>query len=152
MIDGKLERGESRIVRVLPCPPNFMHRTNAYWQLCRAARRLWEHPRMFALTWNGGDIKNELEAIEILRRLAHEQPLRPIARWDADGMGIVREICCPKCETVFEFEGNFYAPTCPSCKSFLQSRIAVTGRATGAGSTQTEGSGPGVQPDSGLTL
>ena len=44
---------------------------------------------------------------------------------------LVYEICCPNCDEIFEWQGKFYAPRCPTCKRWLQERNHEQARALG---------------------
>jgi hypothetical protein len=116
-----MKPGESRIVRELPCPPRQMARPNEYWLLRRAGNRLMEHFNYWDLTaW-----RNYQDAMVILKTLADGMPTHPSKGWTKFQMGIVREICCPTCEKLFEWEGNFYEPQCPHCERILRTRLDV---------------------------
>jgi phage FluMu protein Com len=77
----------------------------------------------------------------ILKTLADGMPTHPSKGWTKFQMGIVREICCPACEKLFEWEGNFYEPQCPHCERILRTRheqAEVPGQATHPTSQSSE--------------
>jgi len=116
-----LRPGESRVLYTKPCPPHMYSHPNFYFILKRAARRLVEND--FGLMWeNDWYFDSCIEAIRKLRDTARLFPAKPWKRWEQERMGDVLEICCPSCQTVFQWEGHFYAPQCPGCKHWLNER------------------------------
>lgn len=114
-----LKPGESRVSRELPCPKHMLARPNEYWLLRRAARRLYEVTPSFT----PAAIYELAEAVTVLRSAADilEAQAKPCRAWVQSELGTVYEICCPSCETVFEWTGKFYAPQCPVCHKWLKS-------------------------------
>lgn len=72
--------------------------------------------------WDLAEWRNYADAMEILKVLADAVPAHPSKAWTLNKLGIVYEICCPHCKTVFEWTGKFYAPRCPNCERWLQER------------------------------
>jgi hypothetical protein len=117
----ELAPGQSRIVREEPCPPSQFSRPDEYYLLKRAAQRLLQQD--FHRYWIDHGYRDEVNAaFETLRDLAEKIPAVPSAAWMETEEGIVREIRCPNCLTVFEWRGNFYAPRCSKCQMFLRKR------------------------------
>src|SRR5258708_26214713 len=118
-----LKPGESRIIHELPCPPDWMSHTNQFWQLRRAAKHLL-HSKVQGFSWMDEKWRDGwqdvLEAVEMLRQIATLQPTKPISTWVDGKLGTTYEICCPHCQTIFEWKGKFYAPQCPECHRWLQ--------------------------------
>ena len=112
-----MKPGESRVVRELPCPHHMLHHPNEYWMLRRASRRLYERTENFT----PAAIRDLADAVEVLRNAADAMESRPCRVWTDHKLGTIYEICCPGCETLFEWTGKFYAPQCPSCKRWLRS-------------------------------
>lgn len=116
-----LKPGESRIIENKPCPPERYVHPNEYWLLRRAARRLmynhvedmWKDPKY------GQEI---LKAVQVLRDCADQIPSRPCRSWEQYGLGLVQEICCPACRTLFTVQGKFYTPQCTNCKRYLHEK------------------------------
>ena len=121
MPDEKLKPGESRVLYVKPCPPEMYSRPNGYYAVRRAAMHLIINNLDYL--WEKGMLGSGIiDAFETMRGLTCHFPSKPMRCWEEERRGDVTEICCPTCETVFQWEGYFYAPQCPGCKRWLQSR------------------------------
>ncbi len=131
-----MQPGQSRIIRELPCPPDMMSRPNEYYLLGRAATRLMEHFDF----WNLAEWRNYQDAVLILKRLREAMPIHPCKAWSQSKLGIVYEICCPNCDEIFEWQGKFYAPRCPTCKRWLQERNQEQARAFRVGTRSDQSS------------
>jgi len=90
--------------------------------------------------WNLPKWRDYQNAMVILKSCRDAIPAHPCRAWTEHKLGFVYEICCPNCETVFEWTGKFYAPRCPACQLWLSERNAASER-KGEGTPTTTSSG-----------